>query len=128
MGLYDIFYLEIKCPKCGREFKDYAQTKSLYCEMKDYRIGDPIEWPNDEIFVYSYCSKCGKTLFQGVRIENGFVKETTVAYLKDELPDGLDRFFGEIYFPSDVAEYLKGYRYEEAMEKKKDEGEDKTPL
>jgi len=113
MGVYDIFHLEIECPKCGNEFEIWAQTKSLDCQMKDYKIGDPIAWPNDEIFVYDGCRKCNKELYIGVKIENGFVKEITEIFVKGELPGGLDNWFGKLYFPSDVAEYLKTYRYEQ---------------
>lgn len=123
MGVYDIFYLEIECPKCGNKFNDYAQTKSLYCQMKEYKIGDPIEWPNDEIFVYSYCGKCKETLYQGIRIEGGYVRGKTEAFIKGELPGELDRWFGELYFPSTVAEYLQVYRYEQHIIEKELEEE-----
>ncbi len=111
MGLYDMFYLEIECPKCGNKFDDYAQTKSLYCDMREYKIGDPIHWEDAEIFVYSWCDKCKNEIYQGIKIENGHVKEKTVAYIKGELPGELDNWFGKLYFPSDVAEFLKDYRY-----------------
>jgi len=119
MGVYDIFSLEINCPKCDNRFVTWAQTKSLHCEMKTYEIGDPIEWPNDEIFVYSWCDKCEKEIYQGIRIEGGFVKEKTESFMKGELPGGLDRWFGELYFPSSVAECLQIYRYEQVVEKLK---------
>lgn len=107
MGLYDIFDLDFECPKCGTRFVDHAQTKSLHCELNIYHLGAPIDWPDDIIFVYSYCNQCEKTLFQGIKIENGHVKEKTVTYLKGDLPGGLDKFCGEIWFPSVVAEYLE---------------------
>jgi len=113
MGLYDIFHLEIECPKCGNKFEDYAQTKSLYCQMKEYKLGDSIDWPNGEIFVYSWCEKCDSEIFQGIRIEGGFVKEKTEAFIKGELPGELDEWFGRLYFPSAVADYLQIYRYKE---------------
>jgi len=115
MGVYDMFHLETTCPKCDNKFDDYAQTKSLNCAMKTYGLGDPIAWHNDEIFVYSCCNKCGKELFIGIRIENGFVKEVTEVFVKGELPGGLDDWFGKLYFPSDVAESLQIYRYEQRI-------------
>lgn len=110
MGVYDSFHLEITCPKCGNVFEDYAQTKSLYCQMDTYEIGDPIDWGDDEIFVYSWCDKCENEIYQGIKIEGEFVKEKTVAYVKGGLPGNLDKWFGELYFPSDVSEYLSIYR------------------
>ena len=56
MGLFDEFVGT--CPHCGGEF--YSQTKLTECEMRDYRIGDKIDLPDQRLRLRDPCSKCDK--------------------------------------------------------------------
>ena len=40
MGMFDSFYLEVKCPHCGETSEMEFQTKQFNCQLDEWRVGD----------------------------------------------------------------------------------------
>ena len=61
MGMFDSFFVWIKCPKCGIEGYTVFQTKDFECELKKWIEGDWFESSEMEIEsgviknIYTYC-------------------------------------------------------------------------
>lgn len=80
MGMFDIFFIDIKCPKCREVSKEVEfQTKSLDNCMREFRVGDRLIL-NDLEIVYGYinnatgeCPKCNTHLKGEIRIVDGGV-------------------------------------------------------
>ena len=90
MGMYDSFYLEIKCPYCGMLSEIECQTKELDSQLEEWRKGDYIgttqfnfleciadcrtaickAWQNKKM---GYSSGFGRSCEVRVRLEEGIV-------------------------------------------------------
>jgi len=83
MGLYDSFYMKLKCPCCGKDgFREW-QTKELWCEMLHINIGDNVKDIEDteyggfhiydgEVPVYNFCQECECWVDALAIIKNGY--------------------------------------------------------
>lgn len=83
MGLYDTFYIDGNCEKCGAIISEW-QTKQLERLMLSYKIGDKLEVcgltiSQGSVGVYNCCPKCNAWNTRDVSIKDGiacgFVKE-----------------------------------------------------
>lgn len=44
MGLYNILITSVNCPNCKNQSEVGAELKIGYLNLKEYRVGDKIEW------------------------------------------------------------------------------------
>ena len=79
MGMFDIIYLPLKCPKCGfGETHHDWQTKSFACILEEYKPGDipkldSFEVKDGKFEIHTICPKCKSFI-----ISHGYIKDSKI--------------------------------------------------
>ena len=86
MGVFDSFYIKIKCPKCGEVSLMECQTKDLSCLMMEYEVGDYVDDKYNYVDCITSCEseKCIEREKEKLGYESGigYLFQVRV-YLKD---------------------------------------------
>ncbi len=91
MGLYNILFAKLKCPRCVKDSKFEIESYFGFKNQIDYKIGNKVQWfegnsvkngarpENGNIISegYAECPLCGKDFFVNIFIENDIIVKIT---------------------------------------------------